>query len=446
MPDTNAHRLGAWIAGTPERVLPDAVADAARLCLADWLSVAIGARNEDAGRVMRTTVAGWGCDGGKGAATVLFGGRAPPAFAALANGTLAHCLDFDDTYIPAVTHTSAPVWAAVLALGEARKADARHMLAAFVTGFEVAGRLGTGLGQGLTARGMHATGVFGRIGAAAAASAMLGLDATRATHALAIAATQSSGLTASFGTMAKPFHAGKAAMDGVLSAELAANGFTGAPALLDAGGLDRALIQDGTITLPHVEPNGRAVLENSFKPYAACHLVHPAVDAARQIGVPPQQIRKVSARVAPLCMQMTGAADGDPNASLAAKFDLRYCIGLGLVGRPVSAVDFPEPWRARPEAVQVAKRVEARADASVGYASAVLDFEFADGGTRTITIATGKGHPGNAMTWDDMAMKLDGLAATVLGKGTGPLLDHAHRFGAGVEPAGLTQLLRGLPA
>ena len=83
---------------------------------------------------------------------------APPAapFAALANGTLAHCLDFDDTYIGAVTHTSAPVWAATLALGEELGADEGAMLRAFVAGFETASRLGRGLGEAVTAHGFTA--------------------------------------------------------------------------------------------------------------------------------------------------------------------------------------------------------------------------------------------------------------------------------------------------
>src|SRR5579871_1984544 len=112
----NGPVVAAYLAGAPKRPLPADVADQARLCLADWLGVAIGAGDEPAGRIVRGVVADWGS---AGQATVLFGGKAAAPMAALANGTLAHCLDFDDTYVRAVTHTSAPVWAATLALGEA---------------------------------------------------------------------------------------------------------------------------------------------------------------------------------------------------------------------------------------------------------------------------------------------------------------------------------------
>src|SRR5690606_28478015 len=136
-------------------------------------------------------------------------------------------------------------------------ASEQQMLAAFVCGFETAARAGYGLGELVTARGWHGTGVFGRIGAAAAASVLLELDEEAALHALGAAATQASGLAASFGTMAKPFHAGKAAMDGVIAAQLAARGFRAATSLLDVGaGLDSALIQDRSATMRPADFSG----------------------------------------------------------------------------------------------------------------------------------------------------------------------------------------------
>ena len=279
----NGARIAGYVAAAPGRSLPAEIEDAARLCLADWLGVAIGAGDEPAGRVVRETVSGWNSGGGS---TVLYGGRGAAApFAALANGTLAHCLDFDDTHIGAVTHTSAPVWAATLALGEETGADETAMLRAYVAGFETASRLGRGLGEVVTARGWHGTGVFGRLGAAAASAALLRLDADRTLSALGAAATQAGGLTASFGTMAKPFHAGKAAMDGVIAAQLAANGLVAATGLLEpGGGLDNALVQDGAAAITPSDFTGWEILNNSFKPYAACHLTHPAVDAARALA------------------------------------------------------------------------------------------------------------------------------------------------------------------
>src|SRR5437764_10973728 len=182
----NGPAIAAYIAETSRRALPPEVADMARLCLVDWFGVAIGAADEPAGHIVREVAASWRSEGH---ATILFGGTAAAPFAALANGTLAHCLDFDDTYVRAITHTSAPVWAATLALGEELGADEAAMLSAFVTGFETAARIGDGLGEPVSARGWHGTGVFGRLGAAAAASVLLRHDAERALNAPGAAAT-----------------------------------------------------------------------------------------------------------------------------------------------------------------------------------------------------------------------------------------------------------------
>ena len=133
----NGQKIGEYIASVGQRAVPPDVLDAARLCLTDWMSVAIGAGTEPAGCIVRDIVAGWRSSG---RASVLFGGTAAAPMAALANGTLAHCLDFDDTYVEAVTHTSAPVWAATLALGQEIGADEADMLTSFITGSEPAHR------------------------------------------------------------------------------------------------------------------------------------------------------------------------------------------------------------------------------------------------------------------------------------------------------------------
>src|SRR5438874_140893 len=418
----NGPAIAAYIAETSRRALPPEVADMARLCLADWLGVAIGAADEPAGHIVRKVAAGWHSEG---PSTILFGGTAAAPFAALANGTLAHCLDFDDTYVKAITHTSAPVWAATLALGEEVGVDEPAMLSAFVTGFETAARIGSGLGEAVTARGWHGTGVFGRLGAAAAAAALLRLDATQALHALGAAATQTGGLTASFGTMAKPFHAGRAAMDGVVAAQLAAAGFEAATGLFEpGGGLDNALVQDRSAAIAPVDLGGWRILDNSFKPYAACHLTHPAVDAARALAPSANErgaIASVRAEIGALAEQITGDKSGTPVRPLEGKFDLKYCVALGLHGHTVSAADFREPWDPDPAVCSTAGKIESVVSPEMGFASARLAIEFADGRREMAHVPIAKGHPGNPMNWDDMHGKFDALVTPRLGSRTDAL-------------------------
>src|SRR5205807_8033487 len=99
----NGQAIAAYIAGAHDRALPAEVADMARLCLADWVGVAIGAGEEPAGRIVRETAAGWRSSGHS---TVLFGGTAGAPFDAVDNCTRAHCLGFDYTLVQAVSHVS----------------------------------------------------------------------------------------------------------------------------------------------------------------------------------------------------------------------------------------------------------------------------------------------------------------------------------------------------
>ena len=406
----NTRRFAEFVASMRRREIPPEVLGAARLCLADWVGVALGARDEAAAHVVLETSRAWRSTG---RSTVLLGAAAAAPVAALANGTLAHCLDFDDTYVKGVTHISAPVWAATLALGEEVGADEEQLLRAYIAGFEAAARAGYGLGELVTARGWHGTGVFGRIGAAASAAVLLELDERATVHALGAAATQAGGLAVSFGTMAKPFHAGKAAMDGVIAAQLAQHGLVAAQAVLDAGGgLDNALIQDKSAAVRDADFSSWEILDNSFKPYAACHLTHPAIDAAKQIRAAhpaAANARSFTADVWHLAKQVTGEKSGAPATPLEGKFDLKYCIALALHGHTLSAADFREPMRLDPAVAATAARIQVNASDRYGFASARLQADLGGTAPATADIAVAKGHPGNPIGWAEMRDKFCGL-------------------------------------
>ena len=442
MTGSNTDRIAHYIASAHEREIPDRVIDAARLCLADWLAVALGALDEPAAKIVHATAKEWRSAGG---ATLIQGGTAAAPIAALCNGTLAHCLDFDDTYVKGITHTSAPVWAAVSALGEEVKATEAEMLNAFITGFEVSARAGGGLGEAVTARGWHGTGIFGRLGAAAAAAVLLKLDRNASRHALGLAATQTSGLVASFGTMAKPFHAGKAAMDGVLAAQLASKGFVAAENLLDAGaGLDNAVVQDRSVTIAPAEFSEWEILQNSFKPYAACHLTHPAIDAARAAREREPDVanaQSFTAEVWALAKQVTGEKNGAPQFSLEGKFDLKYCVALALHGYSLSNADFQDGKRPDPKVLETARKVTVEERPGLSFMSARFKARMADGSEIATEVPVARGHPGNPMTWADMGQKFHGLTEERL-EGRGEAFFQRLRTFGGSEPATLFQSLR----
>ena len=224
-----------FIAAAPGRSYAPDVLDAAKMCLVDWFGVALGAVNEPAARAVRRVALNWGQRHAQGKAHILLGPAVTPSAAALANGTMAHCMDYDDTHLDGAGHISGPTWAVALALAEAHGKSEREALAAFITGFEISARLGAGgFGRKLQYKGFHPSSIFGRFSAAATAAVLLGLDRAQIANALGVAGTTAGGLNASFGTMSKPFHLGKAAMDGMLAADLAREGFEAATHLLDA--------------------------------------------------------------------------------------------------------------------------------------------------------------------------------------------------------------------
>ena len=208
-----ADALVEFVLGLELQSLPDAVTEAAGLCLTDWVGAAIRGSTEPLAGALDAVVA---AAGGDPQATVVGRGRRTSALlAALANGAQGHALDFDDTHLGSIVHGSAPVAPVVLALAEWHRRPGAEALAAFVAGFEVETRIGRVIGPMLADRGWHVTAVLGHFGAVAAAGKLLGLTADQLGRALGIAGTQAAGLEQSLGTMCKPLHPGKAAMNGI---------------------------------------------------------------------------------------------------------------------------------------------------------------------------------------------------------------------------------------
>jgi 2-methylcitrate dehydratase PrpD len=433
-----------FIAGTPTRTYAPEVLDAAKMCLVDWFGVALGAVNEPAARAVRKVAQSWGRHHGDGCAHILLGPAVAPSAAALANGTMAHCMDYDDTHLDGAGHISGPTWAVALALTEAHGKTEREALAAFITGFEISARLGAGgFGRMLQYKGFHPSSIFGRFSAAATAAVLLGLDRAQIAHALGVAGTTVGGLNASFGTMSKPFHLGKAAMDGLLAADLAQAGFESATHLLDAeNGISGTLIQDRSIKIEPTEfTNGRALLRNAYKPYACCKATHACVDAARKLSgsVQPGLIQRIVLGASPMTLAV--AAKPNPQTPLEGKFSVAYCAALGLSGYAAVESDFSDT-RLRDPAIRalIAKSQVAEqpgTELTEGYVEVHLN----DGQTLRADVPLALGNPGNPMSWAGMQAKFAGLVEPVLGKQAQPLFEALRRF---EKPGTLAMVMKGV--
>jgi 2-methylcitrate dehydratase PrpD len=441
-----ARAAARYVAETPGRTLPDAVSDAARRCLVDWFGVALAGIDSAPGRMIRDRARAWRSDG---AARILLGETAAPAVAAFVNATYAHVHDFDDTHIPTDAHFSGPTWAAVLALGQQCNASADTLLRAFVAGFEAGAKLGgRRLGHAMQARGFHPTGVMGRLSVAASAAAILGLDAERAGHALALAVTQAAGLTGSVGTMSKPLQGGKVAMEGIMAAELAAEGMTGEPAVFESGGgLASAFVQDGFAEI--ADPDfaaGWEILRNSFKPYACLHGIHPSVDAALALAprVAGRPIRQIEVEVAPGVARIGG--NPDPRTPLEAKFSVAYCVALGLSGRQAMPDDFNDDLLADHDFRALMRQVAVIPVDGRKMINSKITVTCADGCRLEADVPLSRGHPGNPMDWDALEAKFMALAEPVLGSRAGPLCRALREFDRSGAMAEAFALMDGRPA
>ena len=190
---TLARRLATFAAGLRFEDIPPAVVESVRLRALDVLGIALAASTTELAPSLYGALEGWGREGG--ACTVVGAKRAAPApLAALVNGALAHGLDFDDTHAASITHASAVVLPAVLAVGEAAGASGRAAVTATVAGLEAITRLGMAAPGEFHARGWHATAACGPFAAALAAGKLDGLDEARLTAALGVAGSFASGL------------------------------------------------------------------------------------------------------------------------------------------------------------------------------------------------------------------------------------------------------------
>lgn len=434
---SNSARLAAYIAGTRHRGFAPEILEESRKCLMDWTGVCLAGRDAQQARAVSAMVREWRTPGN---ALMFTGGTTTAALAALVNGTLSHCLDYDDTHIPTAVHVSGPVWATVLALGAQRECSEVIMLKAFVTGFQVAARLGDdGVGVRLNNSGWHATATLGMLGAAAAACVVMDLDEQQIAHALGLAATQVGGLTASFGTMAKPFHPGKAAMDAIIAVQLAANGMQAAKHLFDGAlGVVPTLLQDRAMDyrIPSLD-EGWEITRNSFKPYAACQLAHAAIDGAREARehVDGRQIEKITAYVHPLAVKIAGVAD--PETPTEGKFSIGFCIALGLQGYAMTTQDFTPEQLADPRIRDITKRVRLIVEDGIERTATRLEFEMVDGECFTQNVEHAFGSMGNPMTGKDLDEKFMTIAGAVLGKRAGELLEVMHGFD---RPGSLSRL------
>ena len=382
---------------------PAAARAAARDAVQDTIGVALAGAGEPAARIVRRVAQ---ADGGPGACSVLGTAlTAGPAWAALANGTAAHALDFDDMCWVSLAHPSAPLVAAGLAAGEASGASGRRLLEAYVVGFEVEAALGAVMNPAHYEQGWHCTSTIGAIGAAAAAARVMGLDAGTTGRALSIAASEACGLKENFGTMVKPLQGGLAARNGVLAGLLAREGFTASERAIDGPqGFLVAMRSAGRDPSEAIDRLGRRweIVEGGItvKLYPSCAATHPTIDTLidlrREHGVDPAEVEAVEVDVDPVTP--TVLIHARPATGLEGKFSLHYCAAAALAFGRVGIDTFEPAAMRSPAVARLVPRVAMRADDRLGreappLTEARVTVRLAGGRTLERFVRGARGHP-----------------------------------------------------
>jgi len=335
-------KLAAYVADLRYDAVPREVLERAKSLTLDFLGSAVRARRDaESTPSLLSMVTSLALDGDGGATVV--GDRktwAPPV-AALLNGALGHSLDFDDTHADSSLHPSAPVVPAAFAVGEMVKASGRDVLTAIVAGYEVCCRLGNALDPtSHYARGFHPTATAGTYGAAAAAAKLYGLSKEQIVSAFGVSGSQAAGSLQFLvnGAWNKRYQVGAAAMNGVIAATLARDGFLGS--IESVEGKHGLLVGYSDDAHPDkaVAGLGRTyeTMKIGIKPYPSCRYTHAALDALialrRAHNITPDRVKRVEIGLHRNGITLTGdaATKRHPTSIVGGQFSMFFTGAVAL--------------------------------------------------------------------------------------------------------------------
>ena len=407
--------------------VPEAVLELARKSILDGIGLALSGSVAETGGIVRKYLQSSGVvtsGGGVGATVIGSALKTPARFAAFANGVGIHADDYDDTQLAVakdrvyglLTHPTAPVLPAALAVAELRGMSGRELLLAYNVGVEAETKISEAIAPRHYEDGFHSTGTAGVFGGATAAAKLMGMDRQHLLRALGIAASEAAGLRENFGTMTKPFHAGRAAESGVVAADFAALGWTANERILEAprgffraagGGWDPAAIM-GRLGNPwtFLSPG------ISIKPSPSGSLSHPGIGEMLRL------VKEHGIRADEVATVDVGTNKNMPNAliyhqpkdSLQGKFSMEFCVAAALLYGKVGLAEFTDEVVNRPAVREMMGRVHFGVNPvaeAAGYdkMTTIIDIHMKDGRTISGRADFAKGSPANPMSMDEVAAK-----------------------------------------
>lgn len=417
MSATVAEQLAAWASRQASAPLPAAAEHAARRATLDWLGSAIaGAETAPASAARRALARSPGAP----QASVLGTWTQTSALqAAFLNAVASHVLEIDDLHRPSTLHPASAVVATALAVAQRERCTGTELLRAVAIGYEVACRIGEAVNPEHYAF-WHPTGTVNTFGAAAAAAALQRLDARATTMALGSAGSMAAGLWQFLpdGAMSKHLHPGHAAQAGILAADLAREGFTGAHRILEGeqgffeatAGVDRS-----AVALRNLGQEPLKVEQTSFKLYPCCGHTHTGLDLMTRLAarLAPDQVASVDVFTYRSALQVVD--DPAPTTAYEAKFSYPYVLAWTLVHGRLDASAFDPANLADPAVRAVMPRIRLHHDAALderypGTYPVRIEIRTRAGERLTDALDDAAGTPENPVSDADLETKLRNLA------------------------------------
>lgn len=412
--------VAEFIAGISYERIPEQAVKIAKRCIIDTLGVALAGSRESEGEIITEFCKE---SGGRPAASIITSGfKTSAPLAALANGTMAHALDYDDISNKSLGHPSAVLVPVVLALAEDRRLSGKHVLTSFVTGFEIATRVGDAMGVRFFESNWHPTPIVGSLAAAAAATRILGLDVQQSKMALGIVSSLAGGLKRNFGTMTKPLHAGSTAHNGVIAALLASKNFTANQSILeDKNGVCSTFAVECEIS-DIGEGLGETwdiLTEVRMKVYPCCGGSHGSIDAILELrkkhNLSPEEVGEIECRVSPTVSRML--IYHSPQTVQESRFSLEYAVAIALLDGAVSLKQFHEKKLASPLTQRLISKVRCSYLEDLGHG---LDLphevvvSLINGNECSCKVEKYKGTPDNPLSDSEVSSKFADCASLVL--------------------------------
>lgn len=410
--------LAHWVAALDRTAITESAFTWSKHAVLDWLGVTIAGSREPLSEML---VADAMDEGAMGATHVIGRSECTTASqAALINGAASHALDYDDVHLGMNGHPSAPVLPALFALAEQYQASGADVLTAFIAGYEAECLISAMIGSSHYDDGWHNTATIGTFGAAIASAKLLGLSAEQIAMSIGIASTQAAGLKSMFGTMCKPLHAGKAAMNGLLAARLASRGFTSRVDALECDQGFGATQSRGFAALP-VRPDPHvpfAIEANLFKYHAACYLTHSPIEAVAALGqehqLKPDDIDQILLQVPQGHLKVCNIPD--PETGLEIKFSLRHTAALALTGGDTAALEtYSDTVAQRPELVALRQKVAVTTKAFPRHSAAEVVIGLTNGTELKKAADVGEPAVDLEAQWGRLTHKFHSLVDPILG-------------------------------